>query len=191
MPSIEKRSRRALFLFLLWLGIMAGCYWFYFLQPLHWFDASQTQPPPLSHADQQHRLRQFLSAQFPQLDPAKVWLVRFRQGDCRCERFVDQYHQQLTQQRTPFLQSVTLDLQDPQLDQATRHWLHESITASPAVAVFDPHGELAYFGPYHQEGICSADNSFLEPVLALLQQHQTASILNTLVYGCFCPSGRG
>lgn len=62
----------------------------------------------------------------------------------------------------------------------------EQLPASPAVAIWDRQGRLAYFGPYSNGFSCTSGNSFIEPVLdALLQERQVAAD-NTLASGCFC-----
>ncbi|MNH00442.1 hypothetical protein D3C79_596340 [compost metagenome] len=63
----------------------------------------------------------------------------------------------------------------------------ENLPASPAVAIWDRQGNLAYFGPYSEGAVCNASNSFIEPILKALfdGRHVTAS--NTLAVGCYCP----
>jgi hypothetical protein len=41
----------------------------------------------------------------------------------------------------------------------------EHLPASPAVAIWDRQGDLAYFGPYSEGAVCNASNSFIEPIL--------------------------
>ncbi len=84
------------------------------------------------------------------------------------------------------MQVVTLDLAQAALTAADENLIQSLIPATPSVVLFNPTGEVIYFGPYHQEGICNAENSYLEPVLAALQQGRDLAVLNTLVFGCFC-----
>lgn len=189
MTRRQPRLLATLTLFIVWLALLALAYWYFMIQPLHWFDASQTQPPALANTTAQQQLRNLLREQFPGLNPHTPWLVRFRQDDCRCERFVDPYHVELASQHPPSWQTITVDMDSPTLDVTLRHALARWVTASPAAAVFDEAGTLVYFGPYHQDGICSAQNSYLEPILASLgQPTPIAPLLNTLVFGCFCPT---
>lgn len=60
------------------------------------------------------------------------------------------------------------------------------LPASPAVAIFDHSGDLAYFGPYSEGAVCTSSNSFIEPVLDALQQGRRVAAANTLAAGCFC-----
>ena len=60
------------------------------------------------------------------------------------------------------------------------------LPASPAVAVWDRSGQLAYFGPYSEGATCSSSNSFIEPILDALIDGRPVNASNTLAVGCFC-----
>ncbi|WP_439887105.1 DUF6436 domain-containing protein [Pseudomonas sp. MBLB4123] len=60
------------------------------------------------------------------------------------------------------------------------------IPASPAVAIWDRSGRLAYFGPYSEGLTCNASNSFIEPILEALAAGRAVDASNTLAVGCFC-----
>lgn len=62
----------------------------------------------------------------------------------------------------------------------------QPIPASPAVAIFDPSGQLAYFGPYSEGAVCTSSNSFIEPVLDALAAGRSVAAGNGLASGCFC-----
>ncbi len=63
----------------------------------------------------------------------------------------------------------------------------EQIPATPAVAIWDRNGRLAYFGPYSEGLTCNASNSFIEPILQALQEDRAVSATHTLAVGCYCP----
>ncbi|WP_410951945.1 DUF6436 domain-containing protein [Pseudomonas sp. S1(2024)] len=63
----------------------------------------------------------------------------------------------------------------------------EHLPASPAVAIWDRQGHLAYFGPYSEGAVCNASNSFIEPILKALLDGRQVSASNTLAVGCYCP----
>ena len=63
----------------------------------------------------------------------------------------------------------------------------EHLPASPAVAIWDRQGHLAYFGPYSEGAVCNASNSFVEPILKALLDGRQVSASNTLAVGCYCP----
>lgn len=181
------RLRWGIPFFVIWIALLAGAYWYFLVKPKQWFDVQMQQPPVLSDPLQQQALRAVLQARFPALQPGKAWFVRMKQSACGCERFVELYHQSFAQQADPdVMQVVTLELDSPALSVAERDLLQTQVPATPSVVLFNAAGEIAYFGPYHQEGICNAENSYLEPVLQAMAQGQTLSVLNTLVFGCFC-----
>lgn len=63
----------------------------------------------------------------------------------------------------------------------------EQIPASPAVAIWDRSGKLAYFGPYSEGLTCNSSNSFIEPILQALSEDRPVSATHTLAVGCYCP----
>jgi len=63
----------------------------------------------------------------------------------------------------------------------------EQIPASPAVAIWDRSGKLAYFGPYSEGLTCNSSNSFIEPILQALNEGRTVNATHTLAVGCYCP----
>ncbi|PPA00274.1 thiol-disulfide isomerase, partial [Pseudomonas sp. MWU12-2312b] len=63
----------------------------------------------------------------------------------------------------------------------------EQIPASPAVAIWDRSGKLAYFGPYSEGLTCNSSNSFIEPILKALNDGREVSATHTLAVGCYCP----
>lgn len=62
----------------------------------------------------------------------------------------------------------------------------EQLPASPAVAIWDRQGRLAYFGPYSEGAVCNASNSFIEPILKALLDGRPVTASNTLAVGCYC-----
>lgn len=63
----------------------------------------------------------------------------------------------------------------------------EQITASPAVAIWDRDGKLAYFGPYSEGLTCNSNNSFIEPILLALSTGHPVDATHTMAVGCYCP----
>ncbi|WP_252273601.1 DUF6436 domain-containing protein [Pseudomonas subflava] len=62
----------------------------------------------------------------------------------------------------------------------------EGLPASPAVAIWDQRGELAYFGPYSEGAVCTSANSFIEPILEALVAGRPVRADSNLAVGCFC-----
>ncbi|WP_166358276.1 DUF6436 domain-containing protein [Pseudomonas akapageensis] len=63
----------------------------------------------------------------------------------------------------------------------------EHLPASPAVAIWDRNGKLAYFGPYSEGATCNSKNSFIEPILQALSEGRPVNATHTLAVGCYCP----
>ena len=62
----------------------------------------------------------------------------------------------------------------------------ERLSASPAVAIWDRSGQLAYFGPYSEGATCNASNSFIEPILQALSEGRPVKATHTMAVGCYC-----
>jgi len=62
----------------------------------------------------------------------------------------------------------------------------EALPVSPALAIWDRQGRLAYFGPYSEGATCTSANSFVEPVLDALLEDRPVRATGTLAEGCFC-----
>lgn len=188
-PPASASNRRWLTVILaFWLLLIVGLLWYAWRLPQQWFDPQQVQPHAFNDPAQVQRFVTALSHLKPDLNMGSPWFVRFRQADCRCEHLVDAYHQLQTSllQRQEY-QVVTLERDDiTRLAQTELPELMQWISSTPAVLVLDRQGRLAYFGPYHQEGICNSENSYLEPVLQAVEEGRPVNIINTLVFGCFC-----
>ncbi|MET0125167.1 MAG: DUF6436 domain-containing protein [Pseudomonas caspiana] len=62
----------------------------------------------------------------------------------------------------------------------------ERVSASPAVAIWDRDGKLAYFGPYSEGLTCNSSNSFIEPILQALTAGRTVDATHSMAVGCYC-----
>ncbi|WP_318639543.1 DUF6436 domain-containing protein [Stenotrophomonas sp. STM01] len=62
----------------------------------------------------------------------------------------------------------------------------EQIPASPAVAIWDRDGHLAYAGPYSIGMVCNSANSFVEPILDKLVAGKPVRPRGLLAVGCYC-----
>jgi len=62
----------------------------------------------------------------------------------------------------------------------------EHLPASPAVAIWDQAGRLAYVGPYSEGAVCTSANSFIEPVIEALLAGRAVTSTGSLAVGCYC-----
>lgn len=169
---------------LLWLGAMLTGLWWYktrFIRPF-----SETTAV---FSGQQLRLPNSIAGS------GAIRFVHFWDPACPCnvgnqqhlaemlERYADEvefYH----------LQKPGSSGQLPKVLSTMRHLSGlpgaEQLPASPAVAIWDRVGQLAYFGPYSEGAVCNSSNSFIEPVLDALINNRPVNAANTLAVGCFC-----
>lgn len=61
-----------------------------------------------------------------------------------------------------------------------------AVPSSPAVAIWDREGRLAYFGPYSEGAVCTSENSFVEPILEAVLAGRRVEATHGLAVGCFC-----
>src|SRR5699024_4321148 len=181
--SILKKSLIGVAL-ILWLGSMATGLWWYktrFIRPF-----SETTA---IFSGQQLRLPANLAG------AGKIRFVHFWDSSCPCNVGTQQH---LAAMIEPYRGTVEFyhfpkpgsSGQLPKALSSMRHLSSlpgaEDLPASPAVAVWNNHGELAYFGPYSEGAVCNSSNSFIEPVLNALLDNRPVAAANTLAVGCFC-----
>lgn len=105
-------------------------------------------------------------------------VVHFKDDECPCERY-----------RLAHLSGMKTDLQGVRqvtLSQLDQRLAQISIPASPAVAIWDQHGVLAYFGPYSSGMTCGQGFDFIKIVLDKLSQNENPQWVNNQGFGCFC-----
>lgn len=185
---MPRPSRKTLLAGLLTLSAAAALF-----AALDWFEARYLRP-----FDERAALFSGAELRLPDelAGPGPIRLVHFWDPACPCNVGNQQHLSELIEQFSPRgvafyavpkpgsrgrLPAGLDDLQAlPTLPGAER------IPASPAVAIWDERGRLAYFGPYSEGLTCNANNSFIEPILEALTAGRTVNASNTLALGCFC-----
>ncbi len=180
---MHKKLLTTLFV-LAWLAAMLAALW--------WFQSRHIRPFSPSTA-----LFGGAQLQLPQelAGPGPIRLVHFWQPSCPCNAGNQQHLAELMERFAGDVQfyhvqkagtkgQLAKPLQAMQAIESMPGG--ETLPASPAVAIFDHTGQLAYFGPYSEGAICTSSNSFIEPVLDALQQGRPVAAANTLANGCFC-----
>ncbi|MBU0808595.1 MAG: thiol-disulfide isomerase [Gammaproteobacteria bacterium] len=183
LPS--RNTLLASLLILLWAAAMLVAYWWYEARYLRSF-SDQTA---LFYGEQL-RLPDELAG------PGPIRLVHFWDPTCPCNIGNQQHLADLTERFGP--QGVSFyAVQKPNTKGQLPSTLSalqplaalpgsDQIPASPAVAVWDRNGQLAYFGPYSEGATCTSSNSFIEPILDALIEGRAVNASNTLALGCFC-----
>ncbi|WP_126457004.1 DUF6436 domain-containing protein [Sulfuriflexus mobilis] len=188
---------------ILWFVAMLTAFWWFQLRSLRAFDASElTRTEFFTGTELARHLPPLMQTH------AKARVVHFWDPACACNRFnqvhVNNLMEEYGNRLVEFLVVVRARPgHDPQRLQAEAHkafphaavvevrtaWPQQGMPpSSPAVAVTDARGKLAYFGPYSIGAVCSVGNGdFVEGTLNKLLQGNNPQQVNTLATGCFCP----
>lgn len=110
--------------------------------------------------------------------PGKVTIVHFSNEQCPCNAYSRGHIKQL-QTRLSVSHQVTLSPLDDVLKGV-------SIPASPATAIWDEKGQLAYFGPYSSGAVCGEGQDFVSRVLDAISVNTNPQWVNMVGLGCYC-----
>jgi hypothetical protein len=108
-----------------------------------------------------------------------VFLVHFKGTDCPCESYREAHVEDI--------QPLLTKINQMTVSEQTLRQYDVSIPASPAVAIWDSTGELAYFGPYSSGLTCGKGLDFISMTLKKLDLGNNPKWINTQGFGCFCP----
>lgn len=180
-------SRKALIttcVVILWIAAMLFALWWYqtrFIRPF-------SEATAVFTGDE-------LQLPAPLAGEGKVRLVHFWDPACPCNVGNQQHLAELIQHYSAQVDFYhvqkanskgTLPKQLEKLNHLSGLQGMQNIPASPAVAIWDKQGKLAYFGPYSEGAVCNSSNSFIEPVLNALLANRPVNAASTLAVGCFC-----
>ena len=140
-------------------------------------------------------------------NPQQALVVHFWNPGCACNKFnnphvrdiVEQYHSrgirfvtvvksQAGQDEQALLARAQEMFNAPaMMDSNLQLEPASAPAATPAAAVVNSQGQLAYFGPYSDSAFCGANgSSFVEKTLDKVLEGKATESLNTLAFGCFC-----
>lgn len=185
LHMLERKTLLAGLLVALWLGLMAAAFWWYqvryiraFAEQVTLFDGSALQLPASLRGKGAVRLVHFWDPSCPcnvgnQQHLAEL-VARFD------EQGVDFYSVPKNGTHAALPASLSALQELPALPGSSQ------LPASPAVAIWDGEGHLAYFGPYSAGAVCTSSNSFIEPILEALLAGRPVRAANNLAVGCFC-----
>jgi hypothetical protein len=167
---------------LLWIAAMLAAFW--------WFEARYVRS-----FDQQAALFAGDELRLPAelAGPGPIRLVHFWDPACPCNIGNQQHLAELIEHFAPLgvsFHAVQKPGSKGQLP-ATLSALQAlapppgsaGLPASPAVAIWDQQGQLAYFGPYSEGLTCNSSNSFIEPILEALIAGRPVNASNTIAGG--------
>ena len=182
--SLTRKSLLAYLLAGLWLVAMVWAFWWYQARYLRPFDTS-----PTLFSGEHLQLPAAIAG------PGSVRLVHFWDPACPCNVGNQQHLAEMLERYAGQVQFYAVQrpgsrgqLPAPLAALQPLSGLQgaEDLPASPAVAVWDSLGRLAYFGPYSESAVCTSANSFVEPVLDALLAGRPVLAPQTLASGCFC-----
>lgn len=186
MSASRRKTLFACLLAIAWLGAMLAAFW--------WFEVRYIRP----FADQttlfsgaELRLPAELAG------PGPIRVVHFWDPACPCNVGNQQHLGELLQTYVPrgvefyAVQKAGSHGRLPDNLQALKPLAElpgsADLPASPAVAIWDHDGRLAYFGPYSEGALCTSSNSFIEPIIEALSAGRPVRAESNLAVGCFCP----
>ena len=185
MTLPTRKTLLASLLIMLWAAAMLVAYWWYEARYLRSF----SEQTALFYGEQL-RLPDELAG------PGPIRLVHFWDPACPCNIGNQQHLADLIERFAP--QGVSFyAVQKPGTQGQLPSTLSalqplaalpgsDQIPASPAVAVWDRNGQLAYFGPYSQGATCTSSNSFIEPILQALSEDRPVNATHNMAVGCYC-----
>lgn len=112
----------------------------------------------------------------PQQGYAKI--VHYLDPSCPCTRFAYAHIKDIEQQL-----ELDAEFQTVTPESAPRV---RKVPASPAVAIWDRDGALAYFGPYSSGFLCGQGEDLVMTVAESLQRGDNPEWINQQAVGCFC-----
>ncbi len=115
-------------------------------------------------------------------------LVHFIDKDCPCTKYSLPYILELKEETIGSVQHLmSSSLEELHINNrkaVTR--LTQALPASPAIAIWDKHGELSFFGPYSSGAYCGDGEDFVRKVLSLFKANKDIQWLDQEALGCLC-----
>lgn len=208
--TTHARLRLAAGLSLCWLLATAYAFWWFQLRNLQPFTANTGSHTVLFDAQRLHERLSALVSTAAAGDAAAATVVHFWDPDCPCSRFNERHVNSIVAtfrgrgvrflvvaRNGGTLTGAALQARaqaafgrDVRLVAAAPRSVAELTPSSPATAILDAHGQLAYFGPYSSGALCTAGTgAFVEKVLDQLLAGHNPQQWNTWASGCFCRWG--
>ena len=185
------RKLAAIGLVAIWaIGTVTAFWWFEFRN----LRAFLPEQAVMFRADQ---LGEMTLPLYREQNPDGPLVVHFWDPKCPCTRFTTPHVQNIVASYAGQGLSLVVVIPEASLENDARAEFGASTTirvagainpvSSPAAALLDATGELAYFGPYSTGAGCTTgDGGFVETVLNALHAGQNPRQINTLATGCFC-----
>lgn len=164
----------AVIVFIVWLIVVSGVFWWYQFRHISSIDDYWAS---------------FSGESFikTKIAPNKgdALIVHMVDPKCPCSRFAVSHIAELESKYAN--QAEFININAIAADDKRRGYLNNLvIPASPAVAIWDKFGELAYFGPYSGGRFCGEGLDFVSTTLSSLSEAFNPRWINQEAVGCFC-----
>jgi hypothetical protein len=113
-------------------------------------------------------------------------IVHIVDPNCPCSRFTKSHIEELELKYANNAEFINIT-NIPADDSRRETLMGLMIPASPAVAIWDGSGHLAYFGPYSGGRFCGSGLDFVSMTLSSLKAMLNLRWINQEAVGCFCP----
>lgn len=199
--SPKQRLQVALGIFVVWLAFTLWGFWWFEFRPLQPFtDPQQTTLRPDQDAVAQQTWANYVTAQ---ATPAQATVLYFWDTDCACSKFTDVHVRQLIDTyksrgvRFVVVPRPGMNIPNAGYQAVSNKRFSEAPIVqldasafpfkSPAAAVLDSKGTLAYFGPYSSSPDCGADNNGpVELAINSLLAGERFTNIQAKGFGCYC-----
>ena len=182
-----------------WLVATVYAFWWFQYRHLQLFSGDpQTTTVMFDSSSLRDQLARVVGITMANKGQATV--VHYWDSNCPCNKFNEAHVKQLMQhygkQGVRFVVVASGDMNKARQifsDSAVAAYVdvlppQSQPPSSPAVAVMDAQGELAYFGPYSVGAVCSVQSgAFVEKALDKVLVGTNPKQVNTLAVGCYCP----
>lgn len=186
-------------LFVLWVSGTVYAFWWFQYRLLQPFTGKDRQTAVVFNSDSLRKELAVITHSLSTAD-AKATVIHYWDPACPCNRFNEAHVKQLMQhygrEGVRFVIVAVSHLKTAKqifVDPAVVGFIdglpeRSQPPSSPAVAIMDRRGELAYFGPYSVGAVCSVGKgNFVEKTLDKVLRGVNPRFWNTLAVGCFCP----
>lgn len=108
----------------------------------------------------------------------RITVRQYINPSCPCNRYVNKHRRELELEFSG--NRVAFEEVNP------RDLVGVKPSATPAIAIWDEAGNLAYYGAFSNGVLCNAKTSLIGPVISSLLEGTNPLVLNTNGVGCFC-----
>ncbi len=188
----------------LWLLLVVIVFWSTQIRPIQVFDENNLLMLYDTRQQKNILVKEVIGLVQSETLSSELAIIHFNKPGCTCNEITkshirdinknqqeNSYHSYFITSNQSVKERVSEDYFSDNVDAQKSIVLLDSLSsldwlpALPAVMILDK-GKLAYLGPYSSGTFCGSSNSYIEPVLDMINNKNTPSILNGVDFGCYC-----